>query len=131
MHRNDRSDSAYSIVPYNPIERHFPRDDLLMTMINIAQIAFDHIWMILFADEDTIDLDYSANLIGELSLSLPKFTMEERDAMASVAQHAKDRLLAEPDEYGYTPRDLVTNEQRDFLDATIAKEIYNEDWWSD
>ena len=99
-------------------------------MTNLAQITFDYIWMMLFADEDNIDLDYSVSMIEELSLALPKFTAEEQDAVAEVAREAKARLLAEPDEYGYTPRDLVSEEQKAFLEAAISKEMYNSDWWT-
>lgn len=99
-------------------------------MNNLAQMAFDHVWMILFADEEDIDLDYSVKLLEELSIALAEFTPAEQDAFAEVGRQAKSRLLAEPDEYGYTYRDLVTDEQWEFLDAVIDKDIYNHDWWS-
>ncbi len=99
-------------------------------MTNLAQLAFDHLWMILFADEDHIDLDYSVRLTEELSLTLPSFTPAEQEALSAVAMQAKAKLLAEPDEYGYTPRDLVTDEQKDFLEAAISKDIYDQQWWS-
>ncbi len=99
-------------------------------MNNLAQMAFDYAWMALFADEDVIDLDYSVKLLEALSLTFAEFTPAEQDAFADVGRQTKSRLLAEPDEYGYTPRDLVTDEQRKFLDAVIDKDIYNRDWWS-
>lgn len=68
-------------------------------------------------------------LLEELPSALALFTPAEQDALATVGQKVKDRLLAEPDEYGYTPRDLVTDEQRRFLDGVINKEIYRDEWW--
>lgn len=99
-------------------------------MNHLAQMAFNHMWLILFSDEDVIDLDYSVKLLDELPLALADFTPKERDAMAEVGQEVKNRLLAEPDQYGYTPRALVTDEQRRFLDAVVSKEIYSDEWWS-
>lgn len=99
-------------------------------MKNLAQLAFDHIWMLLFEDDSVVDPDYCVSRTEELTLLLADFSDLERDALAAVALDAKNRLLAEPDEYGYTPRELVTTEQRNFLDAVIAKEIYSDDWWT-
>ncbi len=99
-------------------------------MKNLAQIAFDHIWMLLFEDDGVVDPDYCVSRTEEIALQLADFSDLERDALAEVASDAKARLLADPDEYGYTPRDLVTNEQREFLDAAIAKAIYDNDWWT-
>jgi hypothetical protein len=93
-------------------------------------MAFDHMWLILFSDEDVFDLDYSAKSLEELPLALAAFNAAEKDALAEVGQEVKNRLLAEPDEYGYTPRALVTDEQRRFLDAVISKEIYSDEWWT-
>jgi hypothetical protein len=96
---------------------------------HLAQITFDHMWLILFGEENVIDLDYSVKLLEQLSSTLASFTAAEKEALAQVAQEAKNRLLAEPDEFGYTPRALVTDEQRRFLDGVISGEIYNDRWW--
>jgi hypothetical protein len=92
-------------------------------------MAFDHMWLLLFGEEDVIDLSYSVRLLEELPSALALFTSAEQDALAKVGQEVKDRLLAEPDEYGYTPRALVTDEQRRFLDGLINKKIYRDEWW--
>lgn len=99
-------------------------------MNRLAQITFDHIWLLLFSSEDQIDPDFSVSLLEELPLTLIDFSAAEKSAMAKVAQEAKSRLLAEPDEFGYTPRSLVTGEQREFLEAVIAEEIYDDEWWT-
>ncbi len=99
-------------------------------MKNLAQMVFDHMWLILFAGEEMIDLDYSVELLDTLPQAVSEFTQAEQEALAEVGRQVKSRLLAEPDEYGYTPRDLVTDEQRRFLDAVINREIYTEEWWS-
>jgi hypothetical protein len=50
--------------------------------------------------------------------------------MAEIAREVKERLLADPDQYGYAPRALVTDEQRRFLDAVINQEVYRDEWWA-
>jgi len=99
-------------------------------MKNLAGMAFDYMWMIMFADEDVLDPDFSVSKLEELPLMLAQYEPSEKAALAAVALEAKNRLLAEPDEYGYTPRDLVTDEQRQFLEAVIAQEIYSDEWWT-
>ena len=42
----------------------------------------------------------------------------------------KTRLLAEPDEHGYTPRKLVTPEQTAFLDLLISGDVFDQ-WLQD
>jgi len=96
----------------------------------MAQMSFDYMWLILFSHEDLFDMHLSVKLLEELPSTLARFSSTEKDALAAVGQEAKNRLLAEPDEYGYTPRALVTDEQRRFLDAVISMDIYSEEWWS-
>lgn len=93
-------------------------------------MAFDHMWLVLFGDEEVIDLHYSVTRMEQFPSELSEFTPSEKSALAAVGQEVKNRLLAEPDEYGYTPRSQITEEQRRFLDAVINNDICNEEWWS-
>lgn len=51
-------------------------------------------------------------------------TEDEKKALSEVAKETKARLLAEPDEYGYTPRKLVTKKQKAFMEVLATGELY-------
>ncbi len=93
-------------------------------MDRMAQLAFDHIWLMLFGSDDQIDPDYAVKLQEELALILPELTSDEQDALAKVARDVKAQLLAQPDDRGYSQRRLVTEPQRQFLDAVIENDIF-------
>jgi len=96
-------------------------------MQTLAELSFEYLWLLLFADEDVIDLDYSVKLQESLPDYFSVMTDEEKNALSKVAEETKSRLLAEPDEHGYTPRTLVTEEQKIFLDALSSGEFF-EQW---
>ncbi|MEJ2229113.1 MAG: hypothetical protein P8Y67_12965 [Alphaproteobacteria bacterium] len=93
-------------------------------MKTLAQLTFDYLWLLMFAGEESFDQDYCVKQLEILPNYFAAMTSEEKQALANVAAEAKGRLLAEPDEYGYTPRKLVTSEQIVFLDALISGEIF-------
>jgi len=97
-------------------------------MKTLAQLTFEYIWLLLFEGEDVIDLDYSVKQQEILPEYFSALTNEEKKALSEIAKEVEDRLLAEPDEHGYTPRSLVTDEQKAFLSAMISGEIYEQ--WS-
>ncbi len=74
-----------------------------------------------------MDLDYSVKMQESLPEYFEAMSDEERAALSQVAMETKFRLLAEPDEHGYTPRKLVTEEQKVFLDALSSGELF-EQW---
>ncbi|WP_185815951.1 hypothetical protein [Xanthomonas sp. SS] len=94
-------------------------------METLAEVAFEYIWLILFENEDVIDLDYSVRCQECLPTFFGAMTPEERSALSEVARQRKDRLLAPPDKHGYTPRSLVTEEQKQFLNDVISGAIYD------
>ena len=51
---------------------------------------------------------------------------EEKAALSQVAEETAAMLLAEPDEHGYTPRKLVTEDQKAFLVALSSGELFEE-----
>ena len=93
-------------------------------MKTLAELSFEYIWLIMFGTEDIIDLDYSVQCQESLSAQLAGITEAEKSALVEVAVAARNRLLAEPNAHGYTPRKLVSQEQKAFLDAFISGEVF-------
>lgn len=93
-------------------------------MKTLAELSFDYIWLLLFSDEDILDFDYSVKMQESLSSYFESMLEAEKEALSQVAAQAKARLLAEPDRHGYTPRKLVTEDQKVFLDAVISGELF-------
>jgi len=90
-------------------------------MNNLADTLFDLIWSLEFSSEDEVDPDFVASQLEGVWYTLTEvLTDEERQAFIDAASRAKDRLLAEPDKDGYTPRKLVTDEQKEFLEALAS-----------
>jgi hypothetical protein len=96
-------------------------------MKTLAELAFEYLWLIMFAKEDVIDPDYSVKCQESLSEYFSALTTQEKEALSAVAASTQAHLLAEPDEYGYTPRSLVTEEEKRFLSALASGEIF-EQW---
>ena len=97
-------------------------------MKTLAEISFEYIWLLLFSDEDIMDLDYAASLQQSLPEYFASMNSEEKSALSLVAKETKSRLLAAPDKDGYTARTLVTDDQILFLDALSSGELYEQ--WS-
>ncbi|MDM4772087.1 hypothetical protein [Solimonas sp. SE-A11] len=93
-------------------------------MTTLAELSFEYIWLLFFGGEDVIDLDYSVKCQESLAEYFSAMSIEERRALSEVASSTKARLLASPDEFGYTPRKLVTDEQKQFLEAVISGDIF-------
>lgn len=53
-------------------------------------------------------------------------TAEEKLALSEVAKEKWDRLFAPPDEDGYTPRKLVTDDQKQFLESLISGDLFKQ-----
>jgi hypothetical protein len=96
-------------------------------MKTLAEISFEYIWLLLFGDEDIIDLDYSVKMQESLPEYFNSMSQDERQALSLVAKEAQERLLAEPDQHGYTPRALITDEQKIFMESLSSGELY-EQW---
>jgi hypothetical protein len=95
-------------------------------MKTLAELAFEYLWLIMFADEDVIDLDYSVKCQESLPSYFSALTLQEREALSAVAGLTQARLLAEPDKDGYTPRSLVTEAQKEFLSALASGELFDQ-----
>lgn len=93
----------------------------------LAELSFEYLWLLMFEGEDVIDLDYSVKMQENLSVYFASMTEEEKKALSAVAKEAQARHLAEPDEHGYTPRALVTDDQKTFMEALSSGELF-EQW---
>ena len=93
-------------------------------MKTLAEMSFEYVWLLLFGNEDTVDREYASSMSGAISDFFQSMDDSERAAFSQAAAKAKAGLLAEPDEYGYTPRKLVTEHEKIFLDAAISGDIY-------
>jgi hypothetical protein len=93
-------------------------------MKTLAQLSFEYIWLVMFGTEDILDLDYSVSCQESLSVHFEGITDAEKLALIDVAIATRNRLLADPDEHGYTPRSGVTEEQKEFLDAFISGDVF-------
>lgn len=93
-------------------------------MKTLADMTFEYIWLMMFGDEDQIAPDYAVQLQESLSLYFNEMTSAEKTALSQAAERARDFLLADPDENGFTPQALVSNEQREMLDAFISGEAF-------
>jgi hypothetical protein len=96
-------------------------------MKTLAELSLEYLWLVLFAEDDIIDLDYSVECQESFSNYFAALTTQEREALSEVAVNVQARLLAEPDKDGYTPRKQVTEEQRQFL-AALASGTLFEQW---
>jgi len=96
-------------------------------MNTLAELTFEYIWLLMFEGEDVIDLDYSVRMQESLPDYFSAMSNKEKIALSTVAKEAQARLLSEPDEHGYTPRSLVTEDQKAFMEALSSGELF-EQW---
>src|SRR5262245_29676754 len=78
------------------------------------------------ADELGIDCQACGNITNDMWFELAKASPAERQAMAEADDSRLQELLRGPDEYGYTPRALVTPMQREFLESLVDGSAWNE-----
>lgn len=95
-------------------------------MSTLAELSFDFIWLLLFGKEDQITVDYAVRWQESLPDYFARLTAQEKDALSAVAANARSRLLAEPDQYGYTPRKLVSAQQKEFLDLVASGKFFKQ-----
>lgn len=95
-------------------------------MKNLAQLAFDYLWHLMFTEEDYLELDLSVHLLEGLADDLAQMSDAEKAALAQVAKDTQARLLAPPDEHGYSPRSQVTAEQKRFLEELISGDFFTQ-----
>jgi hypothetical protein len=78
------------------------------------------------AEEPGIDWQACGDITNHMWFELAKASPAERHALAEAAGARLKELLREPDEYGYTPRALVTPLQREFLHSFADGSAWHE-----
>ena len=90
-------------------------------MNNLADSVLDYFWFLNFSGEDEADPDLTVKLLEDLVACIEnKFTEAERQALAHAARRRLASWLREPDEFGYSPRSLLTPEKKAFLDQVAS-----------
>jgi hypothetical protein len=95
-------------------------------MKTLAQVVVHLMEQLVVADEPGIDYQTCGDISNEMWLALAAATPDERAALAEVAATRLRELLREPDEYGHTPRSLVTPGQREFLESLANGTAWDE-----
>ncbi|EPL06889.1 hypothetical protein JFV28_12055 [Pseudomonas sp. TH05] len=95
-------------------------------MKTLANLAFDYIWHLMFTDDDYLDPDFAIRLQESMPDYFAIMSDAEKAALAQVAEETQARLLAPPDEHGYSPRSLVTADQKQFLQDLISGEFFTQ-----
>jgi hypothetical protein len=78
------------------------------------------------ADAEGLDEQTCGDITNDMWFELAKASAPERNALAEAAAARLKELLREPDEYGYTPRGLVTPIQRGFLQSLADGSAWHE-----
>lgn len=92
----------------------------------LAELSFEFIWHLAFTEEEYLDLDFSVRWLSSLGVYVNAMTAEERAALVAVALDRQARWLAPPDAQGFTQRNLVTAEQKAFLNSMISGEFFSQ-----
>ena len=92
-------------------------------MNNLADAVLDYLWFLNFTEEEEMDVDLSLKELERVLYEIEnEFGEDEKAALKAAATRRLAQWLREPDEYGYTPRALLTPEQRTFLEELAAGE---------
>ncbi|MDH3348021.1 MAG: hypothetical protein OEM02_07970 [Desulfobulbaceae bacterium] len=87
-------------------------------MKNLADVALQYYWFLNFCSDDELDPDTAVREIESLADTIMNsFTAAEREEPQEAAKQSLATWLREPDEHGYTPRKLLTEDQRSFLES--------------
>jgi hypothetical protein len=92
----------------------------------LAQAVVFLMEMLTTAEEPGIDSQACGDIVNDMWLALAEASPAERRALAVAASVRLAELLREPDEYGHTPRSLVTPEHREFLSSLADESAWQE-----
>ena len=95
----------------------------MQTLARVLLLAME---TFITAEEPCIDWQACGEIENDLWWELAKATPVERQALAKAAAERLAELLREPDEYGYTPRGLVTQDHREFLESLADGSAWDE-----
>ena len=87
-------------------------------MQNLARSVVDIYFELSFAEEDYVEPEWATRRLAEIRSDIDEeYADEDRAQIMLAARDKLAELLGEPDEDGYTPRSLVSEAERDFLQA--------------
>jgi hypothetical protein len=90
-------------------------------MKTLADMALDYCWFLNFSSDEEVNPDTAAQLLESLTYEMENELSEsEKSALKVAAENRLKWWLREPDEHGYTPRKLLTAEQKKFLESMAA-----------
>jgi hypothetical protein len=92
----------------------------------LAQVVVFLMEQLTTAEGPGIDWQACGDLCNDTWLQLAGASPVERQALAEAAAARLAELLREPDEYGYTPRALVTPAHREFLQCLADGSAWQE-----
>lgn len=87
-------------------------------MNNLSRTIVDLYYELNFVDEEYVEFDWSLHRCAEIRMAIENdYSSEEQAGIRAAASQKLKDLTREPDEDGYTPRRLVSEEQKQFLVA--------------
>jgi hypothetical protein len=90
-------------------------------MKTLADMVLDYCWFLNFSGHEEVDPDRAVQLLEELSYQMENELSEpEKAQLRLAASKSLKAWLKEPDEHGYTPRKLLTPDQKEFLESIAA-----------
>ena len=89
-------------------------------MDNLANVVLDYYWFLNFCSDEEMEPETAVKKMEDLAHIITNdFSDFEKTALQGAAKRSLAFMLREPDEHGYTPRALVTPDQRAFLQAIV------------
>jgi hypothetical protein len=92
----------------------------------LAEVVVFLMELLTTVDEPGIDWQACGEITNEMWFELAKASEAERQALTEAAAARLRDLTREPDQYGYTPRSLVTPVQREFLQGLADGTAWHE-----
>jgi hypothetical protein len=97
-----------------------------LAMKTLAEVLLYALETLSMAEEPGLDWQACGDVTNDMWLDLAKTSPEERRALSEAAAARLKELLREPDEYGYSPRKLVTPEQKQLLESLVDGSAFDE-----
>lgn len=95
-------------------------------MKTLAQVLLYALETLSTAEEPGLDWQACGDVTNDMWLQLAKTSPEERKALSEAAAARLKELLRDPDEYGYSPRKLVTPDQKELLESLVGGSAFDE-----
>jgi hypothetical protein len=90
-----------------------------LAMKTLAEVLLYALETLSTAEEPGLDWQACGDVTNDMWLRLVRTSPEERQALSEAAAARLKELLREPDECGYSPRKLVTTEQKELLESLV------------